>query len=262
MNRVLRKIAKKVLLTPKVKKSFERISIFYAFLRFREGLDAFKGESEFYAILEGGPLDIRECVSEGPAKALEKLVEMVHKEKMMIVEVGSWKGFSTSVLAKMVADYRGSVFAVDHWVGNEETWQDKVAKTQDVYSIFKRNMIFLGVWDIVHPLVMDSLTACEIFADGILDLVFLDADHRYENFKKDISSWLPKLKDGGILCGHDCEGYYSQYPEAMKKMIDEHLGDDYIPDICHPGVIKALHDYFQDKYLIMPDSSIWYYLKK
>lgn len=124
-------------------------------------------------------------------------------------------------------------------------------------------MIVLRVWDIVHPLVMDSQTASEIFADGILDLVFLDADHRYESVKKDISSWLPKLRDGGILCGHDCEGYYSQYSEEYKKRIEEHLGDDCIPDIpCHPGVIKALHEYFGKNYSIVPNSTIRYYIKK
>ncbi len=262
MNALLRKFAKKVLLTPKVKNWLERVYQFYAVLRVKEGLDTFKGESEFLKTIEGGVLDITETLTEGDAKALTKVIQMVRKEKMTVVEVGSWKGFSTSVLAKMVADYHGSVYAVDHWMGNEGTWNEEIAKTQDVYSIFKRNIIVLGLWDTVHPLVMDSLTACEIIADGILDLVFIDADHRYENFKKDISCWLPKLREGGILCGHDCEGYYSEYPAAVRKVIDEHLGDDYIPDICHPGVVKGLHEYFKDKYSIMPDSIIWYHIKK
>lgn len=208
-------------------------------------------------------LDTGMQLSEDDANALEKIVQMVQKEKIMIADIGSWKGISKSVEAKCVVDYNGKVFAVDHWEGSEGTWLKDEAQSSDIFSIFKRNMITLGVWDIVHPLVMDSLTASEIFTDGILDLIFIDADHRYECVKKDIAAWLSKLKDGGILCGHDCEGYYSEYSEEAKKMINEHLADEYIADMkCHPGVVKALHEIFQGKYSIMPNSNIWYYIKK
>lgn len=70
------------------------------------------------------------------------------------------------------------------------------------------------------------------------------------------------MKNGGILCGHDCEGYYSKYSRKVQKMIDENLENDYIPNVCHPGVVKALHDYFQEKYSVMPNSVVWYYIKK
>ena len=156
----------------------------------------------------------------------------------------------------------GVVFAIDHWMGNESTWNYEIARTTDVYSIFRRNMILLGLWNVVHPLVMDSQTASRIFADGILDLVFIDGDHRYEYVKKDILSWLPKLKDGGIICGHDCEGHFSECSSEVKKLIESHLGDDYLPNVpCHPGVVRALHDCFHDIYSIMPNSIIWYYRK-
>jgi predicted O-methyltransferase YrrM len=263
MNKVLRKSAIKVLLTPYIRKEFERICRFYAALRFEEGLDLFKGESEFHGILRAGPLDIKEAFTERDAKAIEKLVQMVRREEMTVAEVGSWKGYSTSILAKAVADFHGKVFAVDHWMGSEGVKHKKMANTEDIFHIFKRNMIALGIWDMVNPLVMDSQTACKIFADGILDLVFIDADHRYEHFKKDISSWLPKLKDGGILCGHDCEGRYSEYSEEDKKRIEENLEIDYIFDMkCHPGVVKALHEFFQGKYSLMPNSTIWYHIEK
>jgi len=196
------------------------------------------------------------------ARALRELIQMVLKENILIAEIGSWKGLSTAVLAKAIADHNGKVFAIDHWMGNEGVPLHKIAKTKDIYSIFKRNMISSGVWNIVYPLVMDSQTASKIFRDGILDLVFIDADHRYESVKKDISSWLPKLKKGGILSGHDCEGYYSKYPKEIQKIIDEHCGEAFM-DVSprHPGVVKALYDCFQDRHSIMPNSVIWYIKK-
>lgn len=256
MNKLFRKIAEQILLVPVVRTPMERVCQFYALVRYEKGLDTFQGACEFDGIL------VREQCLETDAKALKKLLNMVARGNMMVAEVGSWKGHSTSVLAKTVANYGGSVFVVDHWMGSKGASDAEAVKAQDVYSIFKRNMIALGVWDIVHPLVMDSQTASQVFADGILDLIFIDADHHYEFVKNDILSWLPKLRDGGILCGHDCEGYYSDYPDEIKKMIEQHLADDYIPNVGHHGVIKAVHDCFHKEYLIMPDSIVWYYLKK
>jgi predicted O-methyltransferase YrrM len=262
LNKVLRNMVKKVLLIPIVKRNLEKVCDFYLMTR-PEQLRLREAFIERYArALESGQPDFDEAFLGGDAKALEKLVNMVIRDKVTVLEVGSWKGMSTSVLAKAVADYNGKVFAVDHWMGNEGDWNYDIARDYDIYSIFKRNMILSGIWGMVHPLVMDSQTASQIFADGILDLVFIDGDHRYDSVMKDISSWLPKLRKGGILCGHDCEGYYSEYPEEVKKMIDGHLGDYYTAALrCHCGVVKALHDHFRDKYSIMPGSTVWYYMK-
>lgn len=256
----INKILRKILLIPKVKQAFERISQFYEGVRL-ENIEQ---------------LSIKGGFNKSDAKALEKVIQMVLKKNVMVAEIGSWVGNSTSVLAKAVADYHGSVFAVDHWMGSEGVPHHEIAKGIDIYSIFKHHLITLELWDVVYPLVMDSQTASKIFADEILDLVFVDGDHRYESVKKDISAWLPKLRNGGILCGHDCEGYYSEYPEEAKKIIEEHLendyvsiphprkgflGDEYNSNICHPGVVKALYEYFKEEYSIVPNTTVWYYQK-
>lgn len=264
VNKFLIKSPEKILLMPIVKKPLDKASSFYYFYYHKTSYLKTKEDSQFYQIIRNANKEHIDLgvFPERDVKALEKVVQMVLKERIMITEIGSWKGFSTAVLAKAVTGYNVKVFAVDHWMGSEGTHQHEYTDTIDLFSVFKRNMIALGVWDIVHPLVMDSQTASRIFADGILDLVFIDADHRYESVKNDILCWLPKLKDNGILCGHDCEGYYLEYPEEAKKMIDEHLGDDYLSALkCHPGVIKALHDCFHEKYSRILGSRIWYYTK-
>jgi len=49
----------------------------------------------------------------------------------------------------------------------------------------------------------DSVEAAKHIQDGALDLVFIDADHSYDGCKRDIAAWLPKVKRGGWLGGHD-----------------------------------------------------------
>jgi|ETNvirenome_6_85_1030632.scaffolds.fasta_scaffold08475_2 hypothetical protein len=41
------------------------------------------------------------------------------------------------------------------------------------------------------------------FDDRHMDFVYIDGDHSYEAVKQDIADWWPKIKQGGILAGHD-----------------------------------------------------------
>ncbi len=62
--------------------------------------------------------------------------------------------------------------------------------------------------------------AAEQFENNSLDFVFIDADHSYEGCKSDIELWLPKVKKGGWLCGHDYD--HPKYPQfGVKKAVDE-----------------------------------------
>lgn len=191
------------------------------------------------------------------AEALKSIVQMVLKEGVMIAEIGSWKGMSTAVITKTIKPFNGVVFAIDHWQGSEGVPEHKQAETNDMLNTFRHNMKTLGLLDSVRPVVMDSATAASIFKYATLDMVFIDADHRYSRVKQDIELWLPKLKQGGIIAGHDCEEKYTKFGEYIKT-INEHLEEDYILGVCHAGVVKALYDAFGDDYNIYPGSTIWW----
>lgn len=65
-----------------------------------------------------------------------------------------------------------------------------------------------------------SIEAAAEVEDESLDFVFIDADHSYEGCKADILAWVPKLKQGGLLSGHDYKN--TDYPcFGVEKAVDE-----------------------------------------
>jgi predicted O-methyltransferase YrrM len=50
---------------------------------------------------------------------------------------------------------------------------------------------------------MDTTQAATLIPDGSLDLVFIDADHTEAGVLADIDAYLPKIREGGVMSGHD-----------------------------------------------------------
>jgi len=48
-----------------------------------------------------------------------------------------------------------------------------------------------------------SVEAAKQFSKESVDFVYVDANHDLANVIKDISAWLPKIRKGGIIAGHD-----------------------------------------------------------
>jgi hypothetical protein len=70
---------------------------------------------------------------------------------------------------------------------------------------------------------MSSRDAAERIQDGSLDFVFIDADHSYAGCKADIQAWLPKIKPGGFIAGHDYD--HPDFPDfGVKRAVDEIFG--------------------------------------
>jgi len=135
------------------------------------------------------------------------------KDGDVFVEVGAWKGRSTSFLAVEIANSKKDIklFVVD-------TWED-----EEIYQKFLSNM--KPVEKYYFPLRLNSKDAFKKFRKESVDFVFLDASESYEDVKEDITNWLPKVKKGGILAGHDYypPGAYDWFP-GVKQAVDEMLG--------------------------------------
>lgn len=133
------------------------------------------------------------------------------------VEIGTWLGQSAAFMAVEIANSKKNIdfFCVDTWNGSEEHQEDKRIKENKLYETFLNNISPISEY--IIPMRMTSEQASKHFKDESLDFVFIDANHEYEEVKKDIIAWYPKVKKGGIFAGHD----YSDTWQGVVKAVNE-----------------------------------------
>ena len=139
------------------------------------------------------------------------------------VEVGVWKGRSAAFMAVEINNSGKNIRfdCVDTWKGSETEdchQTDQYVKSGTLYEKFLSNTE--KVKHIITPIVGDSVSVAGQYADNSLDFVFIDGDHRYESVKNDILAWLPKMKIGSILSGHDY-GWCTEVRQAVHDVLGE-----------------------------------------
>lgn len=85
------------------------------------------------------------------------------------------------------------------------------------------NVIGSGLQKRMDLIPLDSLNASLEFPDNYFDFIYLDSGHTYELTKAEIRLWIRKVKDGGILAGHDYHGH-----EEVKRAVDEVVPPDWL----------------------------------
>lgn len=126
------------------------------------------------------------------------LIARIPSGHVVGVEVGVFRGQFAELLLKLHPRLR--LIMVDRW--NTTEHQPRHGRTQDeLFVEAVHRTLFAGMRGAI--LRADSLTAAATFDDGSLDFVFIDADHSYAGCAADIAAWAPKVKPGGLLCGHD-----------------------------------------------------------
>jgi len=154
------------------------------------------------------------------------------------VEVGALLGQSTAFLVVEMINKNKEmkINVVDTWKGTEP-WTDigeKISEHQnfikkygkDLYPKFEENMKKFGLFNYIWPIQMKSEEAVEMFRDKTLDFVFIDADHSYNAVRLDIDVWLPKVKVGGILAGHDYSLSADWSRKGVIKAVTETFGEN------------------------------------
>jgi predicted O-methyltransferase YrrM len=140
--------------------------------------------------------------------------------KGKLVEVGSWKGKSSSVFCTATESSDVDLYCVDTWQGSEE---HKDLDTSNLLNEFKNNLQKFNFLDRVNIQQGPSTDIAKLHTDESCDIIFIDAAHDYENVKADILAWYPKLKKQGIMIGHDYPDPSASDFQELKAAVDEEV---------------------------------------
>ena len=127
-----------------------------------------------------------------------------------VVEIGSWQGYSTSFLARAVAEAgKGRMYAIDHFRGNPGKESFYVAAKPDLSDLperFQNNMLRLDLAQTVTLLSMPNSKAAEqLQREGVkIRFLFIDGDHTKEGVQRDVDLFFPLLMKGSIVVFDDC----------------------------------------------------------
>lgn len=165
-----------------------------------------------------------------------QLVQRVKRDgkPVLVVEVGSFLGYTAKHLLNSAENVH--VVCVDTWFGTNGDQAAIQQMTRDVFADFQANCREEIAAKRIESLRGMSTSVAASLAKteyaGKFDLVYIDAAHDYESVKADIEAWLPLLRDGGILCGHDfdvCNNAGEVMFPGVRQAVEEAFGDDFEP---------------------------------
>ncbi|WP_055595449.1 class I SAM-dependent methyltransferase [Streptomyces hirsutus] len=129
-----------------------------------------------------------------------------------LLEVGTYCGRSTILLAGAAREAGVTALTVDHHRGSEEQqpgWEyhdpetvDPELGVMDTLPTFRRTLHRAGLEDHVVALVGCSPKVAALW-NSPLALVFIDGGHTDEHATADYEGWAPHVAEGGLLVIHD-----------------------------------------------------------
>ncbi|MEU3710240.1 class I SAM-dependent methyltransferase [Streptomyces catenulae] len=129
-----------------------------------------------------------------------------------LLEVGTYCGRSTLLLADAARAAGVTALTVDHHRGSEEQqpgWEyhdpsvvDPEVGRMDTLPAFRRTLHAAGLEDHVIALVGRSPQVAAVWGAPV-GLVFVDGGHTDEHATADYEGWVPHLAEGGLLVIHD-----------------------------------------------------------
>lgn len=133
-------------------------------------------------------------------------------------EIGVWKGAFSEWMANHVPGLK--LTCVDPWrvYGDYEEVKNDQKLLDEAYEMALKRLEPLGC-DIKRQSSVEAATTVD---DGSLDFVYIDANHRKDYVLADLNAWVPKVRAGGIVSGHDYRTDKRKPFIEVQQAIDEY----------------------------------------
>jgi hypothetical protein len=171
-----------------------------------------------------------------PRPAILKVKAIMRDQLLIGVEIGVAHGINAESILKTLRIKK--LFLIDPY----EPFFSDGALRSEVFDMNVTRLKELAIErlsrfkDKIEFINLTSDEAVSQLPEG-LDFVYIDGNHDYEYVKRDITSYYPKVKEGGIIGGHD-------------------FGSKYL------GVVRAVVEFSSDRSLeLMSDRYDWWIVK-
>lgn len=114
-------------------------------------------------------------------------------------EVGVEKGKFSEYMLKNIPNLH--LICVDPWAPYHVNTQDREDR------FYEETLERLKGLD-AEVMRMPSIDASRKIANNSLDFVYIDALHDFDSVMVDMILWYPKVRTGGVFCGHDFFNHY------------------------------------------------------
>jgi len=134
-----------------------------------------------------------------PGEGIPKLIE--HMSSPIGIEIGTDDAHTTRYLLSVRPDL--TLHGVDPYLAYTD-WNGSTCTQEDRDATFNRFLSVVGPFGnrYIHHR-KTSNEAVNDFADNSMDFIFIDGLHEYNQVSNDLRNYYPKLKSGGLFCGHD-----------------------------------------------------------
>jgi len=157
---------------------------------------------------------------------LEQIVN--ERQVKCMAELGVYKGYTTRHLldnCKSIERY----FAVDMWKAfNDPSYGRYLHMSQTEWNERHEKLCQFMLWyPALHVVKMSSVDFAKKFnrRNQFFDFVYIDTSHFYEDTKAEIKAYLPLVKKGGVIGGHDYGRNVRAAHQGVKIAVDEYFGE-------------------------------------
>ena len=168
-------------------------------------------------------------------KGLNDLIDYIDSiipvKDLTMIEIGSYAGESTEIFAKRF----GKVITIDP---HEPNYDDNdSASNSDFTEVLEKFLERKSKYNNIEYIRMKSDDAINLLKNFKVDLVYIDGVHTYEQVKKDIENYMPLIKNGGFISGHDFTPGWQTVVNAVTESLGEIDGV-----FCDASWVKRIHD--------------------
>ncbi|MCR4284956.1 MAG: class I SAM-dependent methyltransferase [archaeon] len=164
----------------------------------------------------------------------------VSKEKKIIVEIGTSRGFAAMIMSLHGAE----VYTIDNYLVIDDEASSSLLDKENSQEIRSTVAKYLSLFGRIIQVYGESLKIAENhFEQESVDLLYIDAEHTYLAVKSDFFAWFPKVRKGGFILFHD----YSNLHPGIKEFVDGIAGFNEIEEIVVPTLGQTVIKIFRKK---------------